>query len=716
MGGGQSGTTRRWRVIAAAVSLVTALAVVATGQRGRADAAPTITNTHFRPAGIDVSIAVSAQGISTDGRYVGFYANGATGRYDRQAGTPKAGPYMTGLSGNGRYTMVGTVRWDLDTGATYDPGVPEAPCCNSFGLPRFSADGSVYTINYQNGTSVVGAVVDVTAASLTTVPGIPGVVSGDGRFLTYVKPLGGTEMVDRTTGQTTTLPDGAWFLSAGGRYQAGFVVGTTDLQWRDGATNTVVALRGRFPTMAPCYQVRGFSDDGRRLLYVGFDQKGYLVDLVGNEVLPLTGAVDIAGVYLSGDGHHVTYTDGSDLDLHVLTIGDSTPADPPPPPPPTTTTPPATTPPTTTLAVVEPAAPSFGGMIPDRVLDTRNGETDTVPNVAPGSVVAVQVAGRPDVPANAAAVALNVTATNAGGPGFVTVWPCDATRPTASNLNFTLGQTVANGVVSAVSADGRVCLYTHAAADLVIDVTGWFPPAAALQPLVPRRLADTRNGETDTAPNQAAGAVLAIDARAAGIPVLAGGVVINVTVSNPTAPGFVTVWPCGVDRPDASNLNFDTGQTVANSVMSSLGTDGTVCVYTHTAADIIVDVNGWLRSAGGFGALVPTRLTDTRAGDTDNVPNLAAGATVRVDLAGRVAVPSSAAGVVLNVTATNPSSPGFVTVWACDTQRPIASNLNVAAGQTAANAVLVAPAADGSVCVYTQAAADLIVDIAGWFA
>ena len=701
MDGGWSRSTRRRRLALAAMATLGGLAVVSTWASGPAHTAPTIIDTHFQPLGLPASLPLMAQGISTDGRYVGFYDNGVTGRYDRQTGTYISTPLLSGLSGNGRYTVVDQLRRDLETGVSYDPHVLPAPCCS---WERISADGDAYVIGYQNGGQTSGAVVGVSDQSFTAFAGTGLSISSNGRFATYQPPGGGTRMLDRTTGQSQTLADGLWWLSADARYQGGFVPGTTMLQWRDGATDTLVNLHDRFPMMAASYQVRGFSDDGQRLLYVGFDQRTYLVDLVGNEVLTLSGPGDYASAFLSGDGHHVTYADGDGY-IHVVTVGDSTPVTPPPP-----TTPPTTPP------VTPPAVPTFGELVPDRLLDTRNGETDTVPNLGAGALVPLVVTGRPDVPSGAAAVALNVTVTNAGGSGFVTVWPCDAERPTASNLNYVAGQTVANSVVSAVAADGRVCLYTHGAVDLVVDITGWFPASAAITPLVPRRVADTRNGETDTVPNKHAGDVLTVNVGAGGVPPSAGGVVLNVTVTNPTAPGFVTVWPCGVERPTASNVNFVAGQTVANDVVSAVGTGGTVCIYTHSDADVVVDVSGWLAAHGGFGALVPTRLVDTRNRETDSVPILEAGSTVRVDVSGKTVVPASAAGVVLNVTVTNPTSAGYVTVWACDAERPTASNLNVVAGATAANSVLVAPAADGALCVYTQAAADIVVDIAGWFA
>ena len=62
----------------------------------------------------------------------------------------------------------------------------------------------------------------------------------------------------------------------------------------------------------------------------------------------------------------------------------------------------------------------------------------------------------------------------------------------------------------------------------------------------------------------------------------------------PTADGFVSVYPCGIAQPSASNLNFATGSDVANTVIVKPGTAGKVCIYNSGLTHLIVDVNGYL--------------------------------------------------------------------------------------------------------------------------
>ena len=136
--------------------------------------------------------------------------------------------------------------------------------------------------------------------------------------------------------------------------------------------------------------------------------------------------------------------------------------------------------------------------VPARVLDTRPGGStvDGVSQrsglVAARSTVSLVIGGRAGVPATAASVVLNVTVTGAEGDGFVTVYPCGAPQPNASNLNFVRGDTIPNSVFAKLGANASVCLYADAATHLLVDVAGYFPDETALVPLVaPARVLDT---------------------------------------------------------------------------------------------------------------------------------------------------------------------------------------------------------------------------------
>ena len=71
-------------------------------------------------------------------------------------------------------------------------------------------------------------------------------------------------------------------------------------------------------------------------------------------------------------------------------------------------------------------------------------------------------------------------------------------------------------------------------------------------------------------------------------------VVLNVTVTGPTAGSYLTAWPDGDSRPLASDLNFTAGQTVPNMVVVKVGADGRINLYNaFGSVDVVIDVMGW---------------------------------------------------------------------------------------------------------------------------
>ena len=118
-----------------------------------------------------------------------------------------------------------------------------------------------------------------------------------------------------------------------------------------------------------------------------------------------------------------------------------------------------------------------GGFVPidpTRLADTRQAGVQGYKYDGDTNSFLVGVVTRAGIPAAAEAAAVNVTVTEAAGPGFVTAWPDGLARPTASNLNYVAGQTVPNAVTVGLGATGAIELYTLASADLVVDVNGWF--------------------------------------------------------------------------------------------------------------------------------------------------------------------------------------------------------------------------------------------------
>lgn len=256
-----------------------------------------------------------------------------------------------------------------------------------------------------------------------------------------------------------------------------------------------------------------------------------------------------------------------------------------------------------------PIGAGVGALAPARLLDSRPGQP-TVDGLAAGagaaaagSITELQVAGRGGVPADAAAVALNVTLTEPAGPGYVTVFPCGSPQPWASNVNVVAGQTVPNLVIAKLGVGGKVCIFTSIATHLIADVSATFAVGSAVAAFSPARLLDTRPGQpTVDGGSSGSGAVAA--GSVTELPVVGRGglspteaaVALNVTVTAPAAPGYVTVYPCGGSLPTTSNLNFGAGATVANLAVAKVGVGGKVCLFSSAPVHLIADVNGTVSS------------------------------------------------------------------------------------------------------------------------
>ncbi len=279
------------------------------------------------------------------------------------------------------------------------------------------------------------------------------------------------------------------------------------------------------------------------------------------------------------------------------------------------------------------------------------GQTLLASAVSGGNELAVPVAGgSTGVPGDAEAISLNVTVTQPRGPGYLTVYPCGAGRPGTSNVNFTAGQTIANAVVVGVGSKGRVCIYASATAHVVVDYAGYFPAGSPFTPTKPQRLTDTRT----SAGKPSAGSDTAVQ-----LPSGAAAGALMVTVADPAARGWVSAYPCGTAWPGTSTVNFAPGQTVAGGAIVPAGADRKVCVRTSTDAHIIVDLMGTIGAGKGFAPATPTRLADTRA---------RGGAALQPFAELAVPTDPAAPAVVLNLTATDGGSPGWIQAYPCGTK------------------------------------------------
>ncbi|MFT6291825.1 MAG: hypothetical protein ACJAR2_002432 [Ilumatobacter sp.] len=244
---------------------------------------------------------------------------------------------------------------------------------------------------------------------------------------------------------------------------------------------------------------------------------------------------------------------------------------------------------------------SLGRMLPlspSRILDTRSGVGAPRARVHGGRRLSLQVLGRGGVPVSGVqAVVLNLLSVKPTGNGFVTAWPSGTQKPGTANLSFREGRNIPNLTMCKVGSDGRIHLESNAGqVDLVADVVGCFTNAGQqLSPVAPARLLDTRNGTG--APQQRVGAGQEVTLKVtglAGVPAGARAVALNVSAVQPTHQTFLTVYPSGENRPEASSLNPDAGAVSANLVIAKVGGDGSVTIFNNRGdVDLLADVTAY---------------------------------------------------------------------------------------------------------------------------
>ncbi len=219
-----------------------------------------------------------------------------------------------------------------------------------------------------------------------------------------------------------------------------------------------------------------------------------------------------------------------------------------------------------------------------------------------------------------------------------------------------------------------------------------------------------------------------------GVPADAVAVTANITVTDTTSSGYLTVWPQGEPQPLASTLNFAPNNTVANLVNVGVSPSGMISIYNFSGStDVIVDIVGYtapvtISSNDGF--VVPIaqfRVCDTRPANPPSIASNECNASGGQKLASKgslslsvapAGVPTGASAVVANVTVTDTTGSGFLTVFsgAPGSTPPLASNLNYVSGQTVANSVVVpVDPTTGDIIIYNYGSdVDIIVDVTAY--
>jgi hypothetical protein len=341
------------------------------------------------------------------------------------------------------------------------------------------------------------------------------------------------------------------------------------------------------------------------------------------------------------------------------------------------------------------AASGFRTLVATRVLDTRAAPSGT--RRAAGSLTVDLSAV---VPSGSVAGSLNLTVDDPSDDGFLTAYPCGTPAPPTSNLNYRAHQARGSHAIVALGADRRLCIETSSDTDVIVDVQGAFTSSGGdlFAPQAPVRVADTR----------ATGRATTIE-----VPVdpSVRAVAVNITATGAAKGGYLTAYPCGATVPTVSNVNFDSGETVAGAAYVATGPSHKVCVTTSTPVDAIIDVTGTFGPNGAlrFTPALPNRRLDTRGGIGGLRGSTAPGDQLEIS-----AAPLMARAVTGTLTLLASGSNAYLTAFPCGTLLPLTSNVNASSGTAIANSITVATT-DGRLCIGSSAGAHVLFDTTGWW-
>lgn len=232
------------------------------------------------------------------------------------------------------------------------------------------------------------------------------------------------------------------------------------------------------------------------------------------------------------------------------------------------------------------------------------------------------------------------------------------------------------------------------------------------QPMTPFRFADSRS---DVALSRlpANQQVRVKIAGRSGLPADITAISANFTGVGAPAAGYLTASNCAEVNPSYSTLNFEAADGVPNQAIIPLG-GGDLCLFSSEPTDIVIDVNGYVSPSASqvFTPVTPKRLFDSRPSGQPLVP----GQVLRVAVEGGDSpAPDSAVAVAVNLTGVLPDETGWIRAFPCDVPEPSVSSLNPRVGRARANSAIVPTAADGTICLTSNVASHVIVDITGWF-
>jgi hypothetical protein len=173
-----------------------------------------------------------------------------------------------------------------------------------------------------------------------------------------------------------------------------------------------------------------------------------------------------------------------------------------------------------------------------------------------------------------------------------------------------------------------------------------------------------------------------------------------------------------------ANLVWPSGATMANFVITPVGSDGKVAIVVccSGSTQFIADVAGYFTSDSGasgttsFHPITPNRILWTQSGLGAPKAKLAAGSTLAMQITGASGIPSGATAVVVGFLTWNSTGAGYLVPYADGTSKPGTSGIQYRSGVTLSDTQIVPLGSNGKMDIYdSNFATDAGADVFGYF-
>lgn len=260
----------------------------------------------------------------------------------------------------------------------------------------------------------------------------------------------------------------------------------------------------------------------------------------------------------------------------------------------------------------------FVPVVPCRLLDTRlaNGPFGGPRLQANETRSFTLPATNCGVPANAAAYSLNATVVPAGRLSYLTLWPSGQSQPHVSTLNSFDGRIKANAAIVPAGTAGAVSVFVTDPTDVVLDINGYFIPAAAGGSSFYSVPYCRMYFQSPLDPTLAAGETMTFTRYCSPVQ-SATAYSLNVSVKPAGPLGFLTLWSADQPQPFVSTLNSPTGTVTSNAAIVAVGASGAINAFVTNTTEVSLHLNGFFGPPGLAGELLfhpvkPCRIADTR--------------------------------------------------------------------------------------------------------